>query len=107
MISSTCVHLENYNTLSGFKFYRLKGILRYKRQKRLQFLDYAVGLPTSEQAESVFVDSYGDYVDIFCTNTNYADGAAITDISLETVISLKGGQIVDVNNSYSRFVDQR
>ena len=73
-------------------------------QDALAILKYAVGLTTTEQADWVFVDSDGDYSDISRTNTNYAEGIAITDLSSATELSLTGILIGDVNDSYSEFL---
>ena len=73
-------------------------------QDALAILKYAVGLPTSEQAEWIFVDSNGDYSDISRTNTNYEQGVTITDLASATELSLTGILIGDVNDSYSGLV---
>ena len=73
-------------------------------QDALAILKYAVGLPTSEQAEWVFVDTNGDYSDISRTNTNYAEGVTIADLTSATQLSLTGILIGDVNDSYSGLI---
>jgi len=73
-------------------------------QDALAILKYAVGLTTTEQAEWVFVDSDGDYSDISRTDTNYAEGINITDLTSAAELSLTGILIGDVNDSYSGFV---
>ena len=73
-------------------------------QDALAILKYAVGLPTTEQAEWVFVDSKGDYSDISRTNTNYDEGITMTDLASVKELSLTGILIGDVNDSYSGLI---
>ena len=73
-------------------------------QDALAILKYAVGLTTTEQAEWVFVDNDGDYSDISRTNTNYAEGINIADLTSVTELSLTGILIGDVNDSHSEFL---
>ncbi|NDH74970.1 MAG: hypothetical protein EBY53_10705, partial [Rhodobacteraceae bacterium] len=73
-------------------------------QDALAILKYAVGLTTTEQAEWVFVDSDGDYSDISRTDTSYAEGVTITELSSATDLSLTGILIGDVNDSYSGLI---
>ena len=73
-------------------------------QDALAILKYAVGLPTTEQALWVFVDSNGDYSDISRTNINYDEGITITDLASATELSLTGILIGDVNDRYSGLI---
>ena len=73
-------------------------------QDALAILKYAVGLTTTEQAEWVFVDSDGDYSDISRTNTSYAEGITITDLTSATELSLTGILIGDLNDSFSELI---
>ena len=73
-------------------------------QDALAILKYAVGLPTTEQAEWLFVDSDGDYSNISRTNTNYAEGITVADLTSATELSLTGILMSDVNDSYSGLI---
>ena len=77
---------------------------RVTSQDALAILQYSVGLPTTEQAEWVFVDSDGDYSGISRTNTNYAEGINIADLTSATELSLTGILIGDVNDSYNGLI---
>ena len=70
-------------------------------QDALSILKYSVGLTTPEQAQWVFVDTNGDYSGVSKSNTSYTNGAAISDLSENTSVSLTGILIGDVNDSYS------
>ena len=67
----------------------------------LDILKNAVGLPTDEQPEWVFVDSDGDYSDVSRLNASYEDGLTISGLSEATTVSLTGILVGDVNDSYS------
>jgi Ca2+-binding RTX toxin-like protein len=73
-------------------------------QDALALLKYAVGLPTTEQAQWMFIDTNGDYLDISRTNTNYDEGITITDLASATELSLTGILIGDVDGSYSGLI---
>ena len=77
---------------------------RVTSQDALAILQYSVGLPTTERAKWVFVDSNGDYSGISRTNTNYDEGITIADLSSATELSLTGILIGDVNDSYSGLI---
>jgi serralysin len=73
-------------------------------QDALAILKYAVRLPTSEQAEWVFVDTNGNYSDISRANTNYNTGISIGNLASTIELSLTGILIGDVNDSYSGLI---
>lgn len=73
-------------------------------QDALSILKYSVGLPSSEQAKWIFVDTNGDYSGVSKLNTNYTEGVSIADLSADTIVSLKGILIGDVNDSYSGLI---
>jgi Ca2+-binding RTX toxin-like protein len=70
----------------------------------LSILKYSVGLTAQQDAKWVFVDTAGDYSDISKSNTSYADGMSIADLSADTSVSLTGILIGDVNDSYSGLI---
>ena len=70
-------------------------------QDALAILKNAVGLPTTEQAEWVLVESDSDYSDISRTNANYDDSIRIADLASAIELGLTGILIGDVNDSYS------
>ena len=73
-------------------------------QDALALLKYAVGLPTTEQAKWVFVDTNGDYSGVSKSNTNYTEGVSVDDLSADVTVGLTGILIGDVNDSYSGLV---
>ena len=73
-------------------------------QDALSILKYSVGLSTPEQAKWVFVDTNGDYSEVGKSNTSYTEGVTISDLSLDTTVSLTGILIGDVNDSYSGLI---
>ena len=73
-------------------------------QDALSILKYSVGLETTGQAKWVFVDANGDYSGVSKSNTSFAEGVSIADLSVDTTIGLTGILMGDVNDSYSGLI---
>ena len=65
-------------------------------QDALAILKNSVGIPTTEQAKWVFVDTNGDYSGVSKSNTSYTEGVTITDLAADTSVGMTGILIGDV-----------